>query len=170
MSHSLSFVSHPFATGSFLVNPIDLGFIPRDAWQIQPIPFAGIIPSFFQRRNKIPFTFPCKLVTALLITEHIPQSFAVVGVRWLGCDVIMVDGPVFARLLNVKAVEAGLFHQQGNFPSHGFVELPFEDCQGMANDAGFRQFDKSKIRFFRHSSGEFRRGLEHFDLEKLKWR
>jgi hypothetical protein len=34
-----------------------------------------------------------------------------------------VDKTVFGRLLKIKAIDGSLSHEQGNFPSEGFVEL-----------------------------------------------
>jgi hypothetical protein len=169
LAHSFSFSDDPISTGSFTVNPTELGFIPADSWRNQLIPFRSMISSFFHRRNTVKFTFPCKLVNALRIAERIPQAFAVVGVKWITDDIFLVHGPIFARLLNLKSIDAGLFHQQGNFPSHSFIEIPFDECRAIAESGGFHQLDKEIVRFFRHSSGDFRRNRENADPEKLKW-
>lgn len=42
---------------------------------------------------------------------------------WVKDTVFKVDKCVFGRLLGIKSYDGGLFHSQGNFPSHGFREL-----------------------------------------------
>jgi hypothetical protein len=34
----------------------------------------------------------------------------------------LVWGTIFAKLLDVKIIDGSLFHHQGNFSSHGFIE------------------------------------------------
>jgi hypothetical protein len=38
--------------------------------------------------------------------------------------IIKVYKHVFAKLLGIGAVDGGLFHKQGNFTRHGFVQVP----------------------------------------------
>jgi hypothetical protein len=123
---------------SFSVHPRRLGLIPRDAWPDHAIPLGVLIASFFQKRNSKHCKFPYKLYNALLITDQCPHLYRHLGIRWLTDEVLVVEKFVFARLLGLRSVDGGLFHQQGNFPSHGFTELSFQEAQEVAaaNGAG----------------------------------
>ena len=150
----------------FTVNPSEVGFIPRDAWRDEDIPFGFLVMSFFRKRNSMHCKFPFKLYNALVLTDKHPLFFPYVGVRWVTETVLVVEKNVFAKLLGVRSVDGSLFHQQGNFPSHGFVELPFEEASQIARDNGI---DTENTRFLRHATGDFRRNSQEVNLASIKW-
>jgi hypothetical protein len=70
-----------------------------------------------------------KLFNALKISEVRPSLYPFVGVQWVTDTILKVDKARFARLLGTKCIDGALFHQQGNFPSHGFAELRIEEAR-----------------------------------------
>lgn len=125
--------------------------------------------TFFRKRNSMHCKFPFKLFNALKLTQNCPEFLPHVGVEWVTDSVFRVHRAAFARLLGVKTIEGGLFHQQGNFPSHGFVELPFDVSDCISREAGLGPADLSQVRFMRHSAGLFVRQSTERDLESCKW-
>jgi hypothetical protein len=57
-------------------------------------------------------------------------------VRWVTDCVFLVQKVIFAQLLGVRTIDGSFFHQEGNFPSHGFVELAFPEAQEIARENG----------------------------------
>ena len=153
-----------------LIFPKQFGFIPVSTWPTDSIAFGTLVTTFFRRRNSTSSKFPYKLYNALRITEFLPDFFPHVGVRWVTDKIIWVNREAFARLLGVKTIEGGLFHQQGNFPSHGFEELSFEESECLASQLGLGRIDLSVMRLMRHSTGLFRRDSKEADLERCKWK
>jgi hypothetical protein len=91
----------------------------------------------------------------LKITESDPFYFRYVGVEWIGERVLKVDGRVFAQLLGIKSVDGALFHLQGNFPSHGFVELGYNETMKMLTKEVLEGVDYERIRLLIHQDGVF---------------
>lgn len=151
------------------INPRALQFIPTAAWASDNMSFGLLVSTFFRKRNSMHCKFPYKLYNALKMTQFCPEFIPHVGVEWVTDSVFRVHRVVFARLLGVRTVEGGLFHQQGNFPSHGFIELPFDQSDRISRECGFGPADLSQVRFMTHTSGEFVRQSTEDDLEKCRW-
>jgi hypothetical protein len=113
--------------------------------------------------------FHFKLCNALLPTTNIPDIFRFVEVRWINNSVLLVDGPIFAKLLGVKRVDASLFHQNGNFHSHGFSELAYPDALVIARENGIEDLDSSRMRLMTHRTGYFTRESLEFEMQNIKW-
>jgi hypothetical protein len=154
---------------SLTVNPVKLGFIPRGVWRDEPITFGTLVLTFFRKRNSLHCKFPFKLVNALALTEKMIGLFPYVGVRWVTDTVLLVEKLVFAQLLGVRTVDGSFFHQQGNFPSHGFIELAFPEAQVIANENGIGEVDSTNMRFLKHGSGLFTRHSAELQIQQLKW-
>lgn len=154
---------------SVTVSPGRIGFVPASAWSSDAVPFGILVVTFFRKRNSMHCKFPFKLLNALKLTQQCPEFIPHVGVEWVTDSVFRVHRAAFARLLGVKTVEGGLFHQQGNFPSHGFIELPFDESERISREAGLGPADLSQVRFMRHGSGRFTRQSTEKDLEMCKW-
>lgn len=154
---------------SFTINPRALGFVPSSAWSSDPISFGVLVATFFRRRNSANCKFHHKLFNALRLTQAFPELLPHVGVEWATEKVFRVHRNAFARLLGLRTVDGSLFHQQGNFPSHGFVELPFTESDQISRAAGFGPADLSEVRFVMHSAGIFRMQCTEADLELCKW-
>jgi hypothetical protein len=151
------------------IDPCTLGLIPRDTWPKGALPLGVIVATFFQKRNSKHWNFPSKLYNALLITEECPPLYRYLGIRWVTDEVIVVEKFIFARLLGVRSIDGSLFHQQGNFPSHGFMELSFQEAQAVAAANGFGSVDSHSMRFLRHMRGTFRRNCSENVIRQLEW-
>ena len=154
---------------SVTINPQQLQFIPAAAWPPENISFGLLVSTFFRKRNSMHCKFPYKLYNALKMTQFCPEFTPHVGVEWITDSVFRVHRVIFARLLGVRTVDGGLFHQQGNFPSHGFLELPFEESDRISRANGLGPADLSQVRFMTHSSGQFVRQSTEADLGKCRW-
>jgi hypothetical protein len=108
-------------------------------------------------------------VNALILAEKAPTFRPFLGVQWVTDEVFVVNKFVFACLLGVRTVDGSFFHQQGNFPSHGFVELSFQEASEIAEERGLGPVDSTNMRFLKHGSGGLTRKSTEFDLAQLKW-
>ncbi|OHS97913.1 hypothetical protein TRFO_35789 [Tritrichomonas foetus] len=157
------------ADHTITINPKRMDFIPASAWQNENVAFGVLVTTFFRKRNSMHCKFPNKIFNALKLSSFMPEFIPHIGVEWVTETVFRVDRVAFARLLGVRAIEGGLFHQQGNFPSHGFYELPFAESDQLSRTYGFGPADLSQVRFMTHSSGMFKRSSTEMDIEKCKW-
>jgi hypothetical protein len=140
-----------------LVNPRELGFIPLTRREGEHT-FGGAIAEFFRRKSRSTARFLHKLYNVLKISEAHPALYPFVGVRWVTDTVIMVDKVKFARLLAIKAIDGSLFHRQGNFPTHGFVELGVKEARAVLPVEMLGDVDFDLVRLVRHTPGLFVRG------------
>ena len=155
---------------SIVLSPRKLGFIPSSTWPNDSISFGILIATFFRRRNSSNSKFPYKLYNSLRISELCPEFYPHIGIKWVNEDTLWIDREPFARLIGVKTVEGGLFHQQGNFPSHGFIELSFEESEALSKQLGLGKINLSKMRLVRHINGLFTRYCTENDIEFCKWK
>ena len=63
------------------------------------------------------------LFNALKISEAFPEYQNYVGVEWLTAKIFKVNKFQFARLLAIGTIDGSLFHKQGNFTTHGFIQV-----------------------------------------------
>jgi hypothetical protein len=150
-------------------NPHRLGFIPRDLWIDAEVKFGDLVTDFFQRKNNALSRFPHKLYNALKITASDPFYFDFLGVAWISETVLKVDKRVFAQLLGIKTVDGSLFHQQGNFPSHGFAELTPGEAERLVEKGELEGVDFDIIRLLVHHSRVFVRDASCEAIENCKW-
>ncbi|OHT13139.1 hypothetical protein TRFO_16795 [Tritrichomonas foetus] len=153
-------LSNPF----FRINPVKLGFIPTSFWTDNDVSFGDIVKIFFRRKNNSKCRFPHKLYNALVLSTLNPRLFNLVGAKWVDNITILISRKRFARLLGIRAIEGSLFHQQGNFPSHGFVEI---DPMIVKNK--YPNFDFGENRLISHSGGVFVFGCTENDIDTCKW-
>jgi hypothetical protein len=148
--------------------PHSLGFLPHP-WKDDPITFGKLVESFFRRKCSSQTRFLHKLYNALRISEIDPSYFNIVGVEWVTDRVIRVNKVKFARLLGIRTPDGSLFHQQGNFPSHGFAEIsPFE-ARANISPSHLDGVDFENVRLFVHRSGDFFRGCGPEIEAKCHW-
>jgi hypothetical protein len=138
-------------------NPRELGFLPVP-WPEGERTFGELLKQLFQRKSRSSARFLHKLYGALKISEVDPELYPFVGVRWATDKVIKVDKAKFGRLLAIKAFNGALFHRQGNFPTHGFVELGVEQARAVVPVEMLRDVDFDNVRLLRHRPGVFVRG------------
>jgi hypothetical protein len=148
-----------------MVNPRSLGFIPSSYWTWQDVRFGEVVADFFRRKNSANCRFIHKLYNALLLTTIDAAFVPLVGILWVSDTILKVNRQVFAKLLGIKAIDGSLFHQQGNFPSHGFVEVEPALVRQM-----FPDFDFSTERLMMHAEGKFVRGCTEDDVTACRWR
>ena len=147
-------------------SPNSIGFVPPSYWLNSSMTFGELINQFFQRKNNANCRFPQKLYNALLLVQNYPNMFPLVGVKWITDDTFLVDKYVFGRLLGISACDGGLFHRQGNFPSHGFIELHPNDING---DFDPNIADYDRVRLLRHSSRKFTKTCGDEFVSTCKW-
>lgn len=154
---------------NIVVNPRRAGFIPYSLWPNENISFGFLTSTFFRKRNMANSKFPHKLYNALKISEIYPDFINHVGIQWVTNEIFRVDRAAFANLLGVKSIEGSLFHQQGNFPSHGFIELDYPESDQLSIDSNFGHVDLSTHRFLKCCHGNFNRYSTERDIIDLKW-
>ena len=154
---------------SLSVSPHALGFIPFTLWQERYYTFGELVTDFFQRKNHASCRFSYKLYNALRLSFISPQFAFLVGVSWLNDQIIRVDKRAFARLLGIKSIDGSLFHQQGNFPSHGFVEVPAEDVPKVCPNVDLTGVDFDNVRLLIHTGGVFVRTAVESDIVNCRW-
>jgi hypothetical protein len=157
------------ASPDFTLNPVELGFIPTESWKDERVTFGTVVKNFFNRKTGGMCRFTHKLFNALRIVQGGAVSSQFVGVKWVNDAIIKVDKIAFARLLGIKVVEGSLFHRQGNFPSHGFIELLPTDARLVLPDEELKDVDFDRVRLVTHTAGEFVRGTRPNVEARCKW-
>lgn len=151
-------------------NPLQIGFIPMNFWEDRKITFGECVTEFFQRKNNAKSRFAYKLFNALCLAEFDPIYTPLVGVKWLNDTILRVDKKSFARLLGIKSIDGSLFHQQGNFPSHGFFEIGAGDVSRYCpSDLDFTDVDFENVRLLIHTENLFKKGCTKSDIENCRW-
>ncbi|OHT02187.1 hypothetical protein TRFO_30811 [Tritrichomonas foetus] len=150
-------------------NPHKLGFIPQKFWPDRDYTFGELVTDFFQRKNNANSRFYHKLYNALKISENDPFYAEYLGIEWITEKVLKVDKKKFARLLGIKTIDGSLFHQQGNFPSHGFFELGTNDALSYVSQSDLEDVDYENVRLLVHQAGVFVRGCTEDAIEGCRW-
>ena len=140
---------------SFTINPTACGFIPSLFWPNKEFTFADIVFDSFQRKNNINCRFIHKLYNAIQFTKMYPIYTEMIGVSFITTNVLKVNKHCFARLLNIKSIDGGLFHGQGNFPSIGFKELTKEEAEVYCDGVNIDDVNYDDIRLLVHTKGMF---------------
>ena len=141
------------------INTKQDGFIPRKFWDKNPIQsFGWCLANFFQKKNNANARFLYKLHNALILDTLYPELSPYIGVSWLSKSIIRVNKHIFGRFIGVKTVDNSLFHQQGNFPSHGFVEITSSEVQKVCPDVNLEGVDFDNVRLLTHTQGIFVQG------------
>jgi hypothetical protein len=167
-SRNLEFISL-CSDKSVTFNPHKLGFVPVAFWKNRDYTFGELVQDFFQKKCNVNTRFSHKLFNALKIAESDPFYIDYLGVEWVTDSVLKVRKNVFARLLGIKTVDGSLFHQQGNFPSHGFMELGVQEARECVQEADMQNVDFEEVRLLAHHSGEFARNADPENIEGCKW-
>jgi hypothetical protein len=131
--------------------------------------FGELVKDFFRCKNHSYSRFSHKLYNALRVTGNDPGYVGVVGIEWVTEKVIRIDKRAFARLLAIKTVDGSLFHQQGNFPTHGFVELSQRTGVDLVSAEILGGVDFDNVRLLVHENGLFTRDCTEEDIERCRW-
>jgi len=154
---------------SIIIYPLSFGFIPKSVWDDRPRLFGEIVSEFFQRKNHSNCRFIFKLYNALKLGEVSDTISNLVGVKWLNDYVFKVNKHAFARLLGIKSIDGSFFHQQGNFPSHGFVEISAEEVPHVCPDIDITGIDFDSVRLLTHVEKVFVRKCLESHIESCRW-
>lgn len=146
-----------FDIHSHIINPRELKFIPHSEWSNQIYSLSDLHQIFFRKRNGLGRMFPIKLYNALLITKKYPESFKYIGVKWVGKDLILVNSKTFAALLGIRSVQGGLFHKQGNFSRHNFLQVMRTSIKDSALISLCREVDDFNVRLYTDMHNRFNR-------------
>jgi hypothetical protein len=157
------------ADSSLVFSPQALGFLPSNYWLAVDATFSDLVTKFFQRKNNANCRFPHKLYNALALVEHNPMTFHLLGVQWVTDRIFKVDKLIFGRLLGIIAVDGGLFHRQGNFPSHGFAELATSEIEALRSTHDLGDVDQDRVRLLYHKFDGFAKGSTEDAVTRCKW-
>ena len=146
------------------INPVDYGFIPSYFWPNKQILFRDIVFDFFQRKNNVNMRFIIKLYNAIILGSVSDVFYQITGVRWVNDYVIEVTKGSFARLLGIKTIDGSLFHQQGNFPTNGFIELDYEKASQLCKGYDLSKVDYDDVRLLVHAPGKFVRNVPEINV------
>jgi hypothetical protein len=154
---------------SIQLNPRHLGFVPAHSWQGDDITFGDLVTDFFRKKSNAGNRFIHKLFNALKVVETDHKFAAVVGVQWVSEKVLRVHKRSFARLLGIKTIDGSLFHQQGNFPSHGFAELSAREARIDLPVEALIGVDGDEVRLLVHTPRVFVRQCPESAIDACKW-
>lgn len=141
-----------------LVDVKTTGLVPTRFWEkysSSTIPLSTIIKEFFNRRTSNDTKFIYKLYNALKITSHYPQYEDLIGVYWVSNDVFVVKRHEFAVLNAIKIEKGALFHQHGNFTTHGFQQIDYSQLMTEFGGDFLSVFDEKNDVFCRHKDLAF---------------
>jgi len=152
------------------ISPLNLGFIPHSNWvSSKPMTISSLHETYFSKKNSVSRRFEHKLWNALKITTSFPNLVKVIGVTWLNNRTIKVYKHPFARLLNISCVDGGLFHKQGNFTRHGFVEMAELDARNELTQEQMADVDFRDVHLIYHQNGEFTTDSTEVTICSCRW-
>ena len=154
---------------TFTINPTEFGFIPQKFWPNQNFCFGDIVSDFFRRKNNQNCRFIHKLYNALQLTKHLPYLNFFFGVEWVSPKIIKVNKYQFAQLLGIYSIDGSLFHRQGNFVTHGFVELSIEEALEIDKNTDVSGVDLINVKLLTHKPEIFVKGVKEEDINECKW-
>jgi hypothetical protein len=157
------------ASSSLSLSPQALGFLPSNYWLTADTTFGEFVTKFLQRKNNANCRFPHKLYNALAVVDHSPSMFPLLGVQWVTDRIFKVDKFIFGRVLGIMAVDGGLVHRQGNFPSHGFAELSLAEVDQLRGGFDLSDVDLDRVRLLYHKGNSFAKGTTEDAVTRCKW-
>lgn len=159
------------ADGTLCFSPQTLKFLPSNYWIQYESTFNDLVTKFFQRKNNANCRFPHKLHNALSIVDQDDSMYHLLGVKWVDDRVFKVDKLIFGRLLGLSAgsIDGSLFHRQGNFTSHGFVEVTDVDMNHLKQQYNISDVDMDRVRLLHHKDGVFVKGCDEDSVTKCRW-
>jgi hypothetical protein len=154
---------------SLVFSPQELQFLPSNYWLTVDANFGDLVTKFFRRKNNANCRFSHKLFNALALVDHNPSLFHLIGVRWVTDRIFVVDKFIFGRLLGINSIDGGLFHRQGNFPSHGFAELAGPELEQVRQRFGLTDVDQDRVRLLYHRENMFSKTADEDSVSRCKW-
>jgi hypothetical protein len=153
----------------FRFNSCELNLMPMHYWKSQLYSFGDLARNFFQKKNNMNAHFSQKLYNALKLFDFDAVYTELVDVKWMNETIFRIDKIIFGKLLGVKAIEGSFFHQQGNFPTHKFVELQASQAREMFTEKDLTTVDFEVVRLIYHKPGLFVRNASPTTIENCKW-
>ena len=155
---------------SEIIDPVALGFIPKTTWASwKPTSVQGLHDSYFSRKNSVSRRFEHKLWNCLKITSAFPQLTKTIGVQWVTNKIIKVYKHPFAKFLAISCVDGGLFHKQGNFTRHGFIDLSEAEAQRQLTPEQLADVDFRDVHLIMHVRGEFASDASEESIANCRW-
>lgn len=152
-----------------ILNPITLGFIPSTGWTDKAVSLLFLQENYFSRKNNVNRRFEQKLWNALRISQAYPALSVHVGVEWVSDDIFKVRKTAFGAFLNIRCLDGGLFHKQGNFPRHGFA-VAQESVIMTKVPPGLRaDVDGREVILMTHTAGIFRANATEEEIAQCRW-
>lgn len=128
-----------------------MNFVPKVEWSDQLFTLNDLRNLYFSKRNGPARRFDFKLYNALLITEKFPSAYYYIGAIWVMPNVFKIHSRIFGSLLGIHAIQGGLFHQQGNFVRHGFIQISKNSNSVLSTSPECIDVDDYDIRLFSDS-------------------
>jgi hypothetical protein len=154
---------------TLVCHPVSDGFLPTKFWLDTRYTFGEIVQTFFQRKSNVSCRFPHKLYNALTLVDKDPKYYDFIGVQWITDRIFKVDKFIFGRLLGLTAIDGGLFHHQGNFPTHGFIELSSAEADALRETCDLSELDLDRVRLLFNPTNAFYRNCDEASIANCKW-
>lgn len=156
---------------SIMINPVVVGFEPREIWMNQEIHLKDLLDNHFRKRSSKLVKFPHKLYNALMITAMYPNLYSTIGVMWLSNSMIKVNCDVLGQTFGVKRPKASFFNPQGTFNTHNFkvVGVDMINDKNMVPPELLSDVDGTKVKIFKHVKGVFRKNMDTSHLNMCRW-
>ena len=151
------------------IDPQELHFIPENAWTPGNVSLHTLHSDYFGRKNNVNRRFEHKLWNALRITSAFPNMTKLVGVIWVTETIMKVYKYPFAKLLNITAIDGGLFHKQGNFTRHGFVALNDTEAKAKVPAEHLQDVDFRDVLLVMHRSMQFTISSTEGSISTCRW-
>lgn len=151
------------------IDPVALHFIPENVWVHQMVSLQYLHGDYFSRKNNVKRRFEHKLWNALRITSAFPNMTRLVGVVWVTETIMKVYKYPFAKLLNITAIDGGLFHKQGNFTRHGFVTVSEAEAKAQVPPEQMQDVDFREVLLLQHSTLQFTMGSSEGTISACRW-
>lgn len=154
----------------YVINPIQMGFLPIDYWRSSSVSLLEVFKNFFRARSTKRLRFEHKLWNALILTTTYPMLLPVIGVSWVTPTILKVHREIFGHLINITRPSAALFNTQGSFITHGFREVSTNEAISMKIPYNkIEDVDESIIRLFIHINGEFTMNSPKEQIAGCRW-
>ncbi|EAY07180.1 hypothetical protein TVAG_197940 [Trichomonas vaginalis G3] len=153
-----------------VVDPIGLQFIPKSTWANYKLTSVSALhDSYFSKKNSVTRRFEHKLWNCLRITQVFPSLTKIIGVCWVDNRIIKVYKHPFAKFLSIQCVDGALFHKQGNFSRHGFVDMSEQEAQQQLSPEAYADVDFRDVHLIYHQNGQFTADATEESIANCKW-